>query len=227
MARRCANSVHMLLPLSPDEMLATTRSVRKRLDLERPVSEDILRECLDLALQAPTGSLRQDWHFVVSTDPDQCREVGEVYKRVWNGMVSDAYLEKSAAAEPDPAARASYLRMMDSARHLADNFPQVPALLVPCISGRLDGANAPTQALKWGSVIQGAWSFMLAARVRGLGTCWTTVHLAAEAEVAGILGIPVEEVQQVALIPVAHTIGTDFKPGQRKPFDDFVHWNGW
>ncbi|MFT7600234.1 MAG: nitroreductase [Acidimicrobiales bacterium] len=217
----------MLLPLTPDEMLSTTRSVRKRLDFDRPVEPETLTECLELALQAPTGSLRQDWHFVVSTDAEQCRAVGEVYKRVWNGMISDEYLEKTAAAEPDPAARESWLKMMESARHLADNFPRIPAILVPCISGRLDGAPAQLQALRWGSVIQGAWSFMLAGRVRGLGTCWTTVHLSEEAEVADILGIPIDEVQQVALIPVAHTIGTEFKPGKRKPFDDFVHWNGW
>ncbi len=217
----------MLLPLSPDEMLSTTRSVRRRLDMERDVPMEVLDECLDLALQAPTGSLRQDWHFVISNDRAQCRAVGEVYKRVWLGMISDAYLEYAAERETDPVARAAWLRMMESARHLADNFPEVPAILVPCISGRLDGAPAALQALRWGSVIQATWSFMLAGRVRGLGTCWTTVHLSAEQEVADILGIPFDEVQQVALIPVAHTIGTDFKPGGRKSMDDFVHWNGW
>lgn len=216
-----------LLPLDPDALLSTTRSVRKRLDFDRPVDPALLEQCLDLALQAPTGSLRQDWHFVVTTDPDQCRQVGEIYKRVWNGLVSDEYLERTAAAEPDPAARASWLRMMESARHLADNFPRIPALMVPAIDGRLDGAPAAVQALKWGSVIQAAWSFMLAGRARGLGTCWTTVHLSAEEEVASVFGIPFGEVQQVALIPVAHTLGTDFKPGRRKPAEQFVHWNGW
>ncbi len=147
--------------------------------------------------------------------------------RVWNGLVTDEYLAASAERQGDQADQAAWLRMMQSARYLADNFPDVPAILVPCISGRLDGAPAAVQALRWGSVIQAAWSFMLAGRVRGLGTCWTTVHLAAEAEVAELLGIPFADVQQVALIPVGHTIGTNFKAGQRKPFDDFVHWNGW
>ncbi len=216
-----------MLDLSPDELLSTTRSVRRRLDLSRPVGLDVLTECLELALQAPTGSLRQDWHFVVSNDAEQCRAVGEVYKRVWNALVTDEYLASAAEAESDPTARAAWLRMMESARHLADNFPDVPAILVPCLTGRLDGAPATLQALRWGSVIQAAWSFMLAARARSLGTCWTTVHLAAEEEVADILGIPFGEIQQVALIPVAYTIGTDFKPGTRKPFDEFVHVNGW
>ena len=217
----------MLLPLGPDELLSTTRSVRRRLDLTRAVPTEVLAECAELALQAPTGSLRQDWHLVISNDRDQCRRVGEVYRRIWLGMVTDSYLERAAAAEPDPAARASWLKMMASARYLAEHFPEVPAVLVPCIDGRLDGAPAGTQALKWGSIIQAAWSFMLAARARGLGTCWTTVHLQAEQEVAEILGIPFESVQQVALIPVAYTLGTDFRPGARKASEQFVHWNGW
>lgn len=217
----------MLLPLTPDEMLATTRSVRRRLDLTRDVPTDVLDECLGLALQAPTASLRQDWHFVVSNDRDQCRAVGEVYQRVWLGMVNDDYLGRAAAAEPDEVARADWLNMMGSARYLAEHFPEVPAILVPCIEGRLDGATAMTQAVRWGSVIQATWSFMLAARVRGLGTCWTTVHLSAEEEVAAILGIPHERIQQVALIPVAYTLGTEFKPGRRKASDAFIHHNGW
>ena len=217
----------MALDLTPDQMLATTRSVRRRLDLGRDVPAEVLRECLELGLQAPTGSLRQDWHFVVSNDRAQCRAVGEVYRRIWLGMVSEDTVAKVAAKEPDPEARAAYVRMMGSARYLAEHFPEVPALLVPCIDGRLDGAPATLQALKWGSVIQATWSFMLAARARGLGTCWTTIHLSAEEEIAAILGIPFAAVQQVALIPVAYTLGTDFKAGQRKPFDQFVHWNGW
>lgn len=188
---------------------------------------DVLDQCLDIALQAPTGSLRQDWHFVISNDRDQCRAVGEVYSRVWHGMISDRYLKSAAEAEQDDAARASWLDMMGSARHLAERFPEVPAILVPCIEGRLDGAPAMQQALKWGSVIQASWSFMLAGRARGLGTCWTTVHLSEEEEVASILGIPFDSVQQVALIPVAYTIGTDFKPGRRKPSENVIHRNGW
>ena len=215
------------LSLSADEVLATTRAVRRRLDFDRPVSDATLRECLELALQAPTGSLRQDWHFVVSTDPEQCRSVGTIYQEVWLGRIDDNYLAKTATAETDPSARADWVRMMDSARYLAENFPRTPAIFIPCIEGRLDGAPAGLQALRWGSVIQGAWNFCLAARNRGLGTCWTTVHLAREQEVAEILGIPYDDVQQVALLPVAHTIGTDFKPGRRKPFDQFVHVNGW
>lgn len=217
----------MTLELSADEVLATTRSVRRRLDLEREVGQEVLKECLHLALQAPTGSLRQDWHFVVSNDREQCRSVGQIYSEVWHGLISEQYLRDTADGEADPDSRADWLNMMGSARYLADHFPEVPAIFVPCIDGRLDGAPAMQQAVKWGSIIQGAWSFMLAARNRGLGSCWTTVHLKREEEVAEILGIPYETVQQVALIPVAYTKGTEFKPGNRKPFEQFVHLNGW
>lgn len=217
----------MALDLTPDQMLATTRSVRRRLDLGRDVPAEVLRECLELGLQAPTGSLRQDWHFVVSNDREQCRAVGEVYRRVWLGLVTGDYRERALKVESDPAAQAAWIRMMDSARYLAEHAPEVPAFLVPCIDGRLDGASAGVQALKWGSIIQAAWSFMLAARARGIGSCWTTVHLSQEAEVAAILGIPIDTVQQVALIPAAYTLGTDFKAGTRKPAEQFIHWNGW
>jgi len=217
----------MKLELSADEVLATTRSVRRRLDLEKEVGEGVLRECLGLALQAPTGSLRQDWHFVVSNDRDQCREVGLIYQQVWTAMVTDEYIDASAGKQGDAGDQGSWLNMMGSARHLAETFPDVPAIFVPCISGRLDGSDAMTQAVKWGSVIQAAWSFMLAARNRGLGTCWTTVHLQRERDVADVLGIPYSEVQQVALSPVAYTVGTDFKAGRRKPDERFVHFNGW
>ncbi|MGB1795866.1 MAG: nitroreductase family protein [Acidimicrobiales bacterium] len=217
----------MTLELSADEVLTTTRSVRRRLNLEKEVSPEILKECLNIALQAPTGSLRQDWHFVVSTDRDQCREVGTIYQEVWTKMVTDDYLNASASRQGEKGDQASWLNMMGSARHLAETFPEVPAIFVPCISGRLEGADAMTQAVKWGSVIQAAWSFMLAARNRGLGTCWTTVHLQREEEVADILGIPFASIQQVALSPVAHTVGTSFKSGRRKPTAEFVHFNGW
>ena len=217
----------MTLELSADEVLTTTRSVRRRLNLEKEVSPEILKECLNIALQAPTGSLRQDWHFVVSTDRDQCREVGTIYQEVWTKMVTDDYLNASASRQGEKGDQASWLNMMGSARHLAETFPEVPAIFVPCISGRLEGADAMTQAVKWGSVIQAAWSFMLAARNRGLGTCWTTVHLQREEELADILGIQFESIQQFALSPVAQTVGTTVKTGRTKTTAEFVHFNGW
>jgi nitroreductase len=103
----------------------------------------------------------------------------------------------------------------------------VPALVIPCISGRPEGAAAPDLAAMYGSVIQAGWSFQLAARARGLGSVWTTYHLDYEQQVAELLGIPFSEVTQIALIPVAYTIGTSFRPAKRNPIESVLHWQRW
>ncbi|HEX3962086.1 MAG TPA: nitroreductase family protein [Trebonia sp.] len=117
--------------------------------------------------------------------------------------------------------------MTESAEYAAANLQRMPALVVPCVTYRTDHADVLTQALVWGGVMPAVWSFCLAARERGLGTCLTAIHLAYEREAAEILGIPYDEVMQVALLPVAYTIGTDFKPGRRNPLDQIVHWDEW
>jgi nitroreductase len=203
------------MTLTPDELLATTRAVRKRLDLERPVEREVLEECLRLAQQAPTASYRQDWHFVVVTDPERRAGLAELYRRA-----SSDYL---GAAVEDPR-RAP---IVESARYLAEHLHDVPVHVIPAIEGRVDGAPAAAQASRWASIVPAAWSFMLAARARGLGTCWTTFHLAHEREAAELLGIPYDGFTQAALIPVAYTKGTDFKPGRRLPLETMVHWDAW
>jgi nitroreductase len=209
----------MPLELTTDELLATTRAVRKRLDLTRPVEREVLEECLRLAQQAPTASFAQNWHFVVVTDADKRAALGEL----WRG-VARAYLERrSAAAQAD----ARTARLGDAVRHLADHIHEVPVHVIPCVEGRTDGVPVVVQASRWGSIIPAAWSFMLAARARGLGTAWTTFHLRHEREAAELLGIPFDQVMQAALIPVAYTIGTGFRPGARHPLDSMVHWDHW
>jgi nitroreductase len=193
--------------------------VRRRLDLARPVEREVLEECLRLAQQAPTSSYAQNWHFVVVTDPGQRAALGEL----WRG-VAGSYLRRRAAAA---AADARIARIHDAVRHLAALLHQVPVHVVPCVEGRTDGAPAAAQASRWASIVPAAWSFMLAARARGLGTVWTTFHLRHEREAAELLGIPYESVMQAALIPVAYTLGTDFKPAARNPLDTMVHWDRW
>jgi len=205
--------------LSPDELLSTTRSVRRRLDLERPVEREVLEECLRLAQQAPTSSYAQNWHFVVVTDAAQRAALGELWR-----SVAGPYLQHRSAAA---AADQQVARIGDAVRHLADHIHEVPVHVIPCVEGRTDGAPAGVQASRWGSIMPAAWSFMLAARARGLGTVWTTFHLRHEREAAEILGIPYDKVMQTALIPVAYTIGTEFKPAARKPLDTMVHWDRW
>ena len=209
------------LPLTPDELLSTTRAVRKRLDLERPVEREVLEECIRLAQQAPSGVNRQDWHFVVVTDPAKRAALGELYRRF--GV---QYLKGGEPAGDDPRA-GEKARMRSSAEYLVDVIQDVPVHLVPCVERRVEGLPFMAQASVWGSILPAVWSFMLAARSRGLGTCWTTFHLAYEEEAAAILGIPYASVMQTALIPVAYTKGTDFQPGPRLPLEDAVHWDAW
>jgi nitroreductase len=217
------------LDLSPDELLTTTRSVRKRLDFSRPVEPELIKECLELAAQAPTGGNSQGWHFVVVTDAQQREALGAIYRKGWA-----TYLERIASGNPmrpnqtltREQAR-TLMRVRDSAQYLADHMHEAPVLVVPCIWGRTDGLGVVEQSGAWGSILPAAWSFMLAARTRGLGTCWTTVHLYYEQEAAQVLGIPYERIMQTALIPVAYTLGTDFKPAPRVPLETIVHWERW
>lgn len=210
-----------------DEILATTRSVRKRLDLQRPVERELIVECLQLAQQAPSGGNRQGASFVVVTDADTRRAMGEVYRRAWDRYLAEGILGGPPTPTADPSKRRLQRRIGSSARYLADHLAEVPVHVVPCHRGRTDDRPLVAQASAFGSVLPAVWSFMLAARARGLGTTWTTIHLFYEREAAEILGIPFEEVSQVALIPLAHTIGTGFRPGAREPLDGFVHWDAW
>jgi nitroreductase len=206
------------LTLTSDELLTTTRSVRKRLDLDRPVGRDVLMECLELAQQAPSGSNSQRWHWVFVQD--------EATKKA----LADLYLECFVEAYgPDVVPEMTELerKMWMSARFLADHFSQVPTLLVACQWGRVDTAGTAEQAGFWGSLLPAVWSYMLALRSRGLGSAWTTLHLNREEQAAEILGIPYARCTQGGLFPIAYTRGTDFKPGPRKPADNIVHWDRW
>lgn len=216
-----------LLDLSPDQVLSTTRAVRKRLDLTRPVAADLVRECIELAVQAPTGSNIQRWHFVVVTDAEKRKALGEFYRQGWQNAYGAGAANDQRRMAQDPTMVRTQERVLDSATYLAEHMHEVPVLVIPCIQGRFEGIPSSAQAGAWGSILPAVWSFMLAARTRGLGTAWTTLHLLYEREAAETLGIPYEKVTQAALIPVAHTLGTDFKPGPRKPLERVVHWDQW
>ncbi len=211
----------MVHTMTADEVLSTTRAVRKRLDLTRPVERELLLECLALAQQAPTGGNRQGWGFVVVTDPAKRLALAELYCREYRRYRTEP---RGTVSTAPTAQQATLARVFDSSDYLADHLHEVPVYLIPVI--RRPMANQLI-AGTWGSILPATWSFMLAARARGLGTVWTTLHLVHEEEAAAILGIPYAEIMQAALIPVAHTIGTDFKVGARMPLDDIVHWEQW
>lgn len=202
---------------SVDELLSTTRAVRRRLDLSRPVERGVIVECLQLAIQAPTASNDQDWRWMVITDADKRAAIAEIYR-----SVGEDYLAHAAATAGDPQTR----RVYESALALAATLADVPVHVIPCIERRFDANSPVVAASAWASIIPAGWSFMLALRSRGLGSVWTTMHLAKEREVAELLGIP-ETVTQAALFPVAYTIGTDFKPASRPPVETITSWNTW
>ncbi|MBA3652727.1 MAG: nitroreductase family protein [Actinobacteria bacterium] len=215
----------MTLDLTPDELLTTTRAVRKRLDLERPVERSVIEECVRIAMQAPTGSNAQGWHFVFVEDPAKKKALADLY-----GQNFDPYFGSAAPTQyPEGDTRGERQEFVrGSAMYLRQHFHEVPVMMIPCITGRLpDGTPAWIHASVWGSLLPAVWSFMLAARARGLGTAWTTLHLPNEREAADLLGIPYDKVMQGGLIPIAYTKGTDFKPAPRLPVDQIVHWNEW
>jgi nitroreductase len=207
-----------LLDLTPDELLSTTRSVRKRLDFERSVEPELVDECLALAQQAPNASNSEPWRFVVVTEEATKAKLAECYRTGWSAYRRQ--IDEQAREGPGSP-------VLDSAQYLADRFHEVPVMVLPCLIPRADSAPSARQAGLYGSVIQAAWSFQLAARARGLGTCWTTLHLGRERDAAEILGIPYDRVQQVALITVGYSLGTDFKPGRRVALERVVRYERW
>ncbi|MFB6720067.1 nitroreductase family protein [Kribbella sp. NPDC056345] len=203
----------------PDELLTTTRTVRKRLDLERAVPIEVVRECIEVAVQAPSGSNRQTWHWMVVTDAEKRAAIGEYYR-----LAVEQYLASAGAAgklhADDPERGPVQRRVGDSVAYLGERMGQVPVLVIPCLTvSKLPAGN---QAGTWGSILPAAWSYCLAARARGLGTAWTTLHMVYEKEIQELLGLP-EEVRQSVLLPTAYYTGDTFKPAPRQSLDEVIH----
>ena len=211
---------------SIDKVLTTTRSVRKRLDLTRPVERELIQECLEIAIQAPTGSNAQGWHFVVVTDEEKRAKIAKLYQESFFIYASSTTEQPARHGEEQPYAAEQSKRVVSSAVYLAKHMSEVPVLVIPCIHGRVEQADQMTQAGLYGSILPAAWSFMLALRARGLGSSWTTLHLRYEKEIGELLGIP-KNVTQAALIPVAYYTGEDFKPAKRLPSTELTSWDEW
>ena len=211
------------LDLTPDELLTTTRTVRKRLDLDRPVPLELIKECIEIGLQAPSGSNRQTWHWLVITDQEKRAAIG-AYSR----QSVAAYLESSGAAgrlyADDPHRAPVQQRVGSSVAYLGERMGEVPVLVIPCLQVRSLGAG--NQAGIWGSILPAAWNYCLAARARGLGTAWTTLHMTYGQEISELLGLP-QDIRQSVLLPTAYYTGDTFKPAPRQPLDDILHVDGW
>jgi nitroreductase len=204
-----------------DRLLTTTRSVRRRLDLTRPVEREVVLECLRIALQAPSGGNSQPWRWLIVDDPAVRARLAELYRRS-----HDPYLAASRAAARQ-AGHAGMDRILDSSQYLSDHLHEVPLLVVPCALQRLPGnASVFDTAGLYGSIVPAVWNLMLALRSRGLGSAYTTLHLNYEREAAEVLGIP-ETVTQVAMIPVAYHTGDSFQPAKRRPVEQVVYLNRW
>ena len=215
----------MKLNLSADELLTTTRAVRRRLDTARPVSRALIEECLELAMQAPNGSNLNKWRWVIIDDPAKIRRLADEYAEAMkmahggDGSVpAQAFID---AGKGIPG----YDKVLQTGFELVEKLRSVPAILVPLIGGRPETQAYATQAAMWASVIPAVWSFMLALRERGLGSCWTTVALLREQQIAEILGIPHEKYAQVGMFPIAYTVGTDFRKAWRKPVSEVLSYN--
>ena len=205
-----------------DRLLTTTRSVRKRLDYSRPIDPALIQECIDIAIQAPTGSNQQGWSFMVVTDAAKKKALAELYRK---GFEMYAQMPRPERPDEDPRTR-QMPRVVDSAVYLSQTMEQAPMFLIPCIEGRFEDQPQFAQASMYGSILPAVWSFMLAARARGLGSAWTTIHLMFEAEAAALLGIP-SHITQAALLPVAYFSGEDFKPAKRIPSREITYWDTW
>jgi nitroreductase len=208
-----------------DHLLTTTRSVRKRLDFDRPVDLDVVYECLEIAIQAPSGSNRQGWRFVIVTDADKRSAIADHYRRAFDEYLVQVRRSTNRPAEDDPRAMRAE-RVLDSATYLAQNMHRVPVLIIPCIVGRVEDQPPVALAALYGSILPATWSLMLALRARGLGAAWTTLHLVYEQEVAQLLQIPTN-ITQAALLPVAYFTGEDFRPAKRIPARQLTYLNTW
>ncbi len=197
-----------------DHILTTTRSVRKRLDLNRPVGTEVLQQCLEIAAQAPTGSNIPQYFFMIVTDADRRARLADIYRKAFDKMFQNENLEDYRK------------RDVDSWLYLYNHLHEVPVHIVPCADGRPEGRSPERLAALYGNVLPAAWSLMLALRARGLGAAWTSVHVSYEEEARELLGIPAT-VTQAGLLPVAYFTGSDFKPANRPPAHERTYWNEW
>jgi len=210
--------------VATDKLLTTTRSVRKRLDLTRDVEPQVIQDCIDIAMQAPTGTNAQNWAFVVITDPAKKKFIADAYRSGGEMMAGSGY---PPPLEPGDPREHVMPKVMESAGYLGEILEQVPVFVIACVRGRVESVPMViAQASTYGSILPAAWSFMLALRSRGLGTAWTTIHLFQEKPISELLGIP-EDWTQTVLFPVAYYTGDDFKPAHRLPSDTMTHWDSW
>ena len=203
--------------ITVDELLTTTRSVRKRLDMTRPVERQVVLECIDLAIQAPTGGNIPRYHFMIVDDAAKLSQLAEHYRRAFDALYTDEMVERFTNAMPNSFA---------SFRYLADHIQDIPMLVFACVEGRPEDRNPMMLAVQYGSIQPAAWSLMLALRSRGIGSAWTTLNIEFEDELKKLLDMP-DDVTVGAVLPVAYFKGESFKKANRLPAETRTYWNKW
>jgi nitroreductase len=217
---------------SVDHVLNTTRSVRLRLDLERELPRKTIEECLEIALQAPTGANTQTWRFMVVTDPAKKAGIADCYRKgadeYMQGNTAMTRTGVSATREYDESDMRHGQKddVISSSVHLLENMQSVPAMIIPCIESRFENENVFTQASMYGSILPATWSLMLALRARRIASAWTSLHLVYEKEVREILGIP-DDITQAALLPIAWLKGGELHKAKRLPLAEVAYWDTW
>jgi nitroreductase len=201
-----------------DRLLTTTKQVRTRLDLTRPVPVELVLECIQVASAAPIGGNREANRWLIVDDPELRAALAAMYRRTGARYIADGAASATAGSRQ--------ARVIESGQHLLDHLAEVPVLLLALRHGRVSSTSALEMATFFGSVLPGVWSFQLAARSRGLGSCWTTFHLGREAEAADLLGVP-PDVTQVALLPVAFYTGDTFERAPRRRAAEVTYLNRW
>jgi len=218
--------------VSVDHVLMTTRAVRKRLDLARPVGREVIERCIEIAIQAPTALYGETWHFIVITDATQRAAVAEIYRRAGEGFRSGAfpfnpYLSGLRATSPDDKRFTAQQRMFSSGLELMKHLQDVPVLILACAEGRVENQGPGAQASLYGSIFPAVWSLLLAFRARGIGSVMTTLHIGHfERDMARVLELPAR-VTQAALLAAGYFTGSDFKPAKRAPVRGCIHWDRW
>ena len=201
-----------------DWALSTTRSVRRRIDWERPVAPEVIEAAIDVATQAPTGVQSENWRFLVLTEAEPKQAVAALYRSAFERYVA-ARTEASAASTEVATPSAAQAQ-------LAERLAEMPALILVCAEGVPTSEVAALQVGFYGSILPAAWSLMVALRVRGIGSTWTSLHLLHAEETARALGIP-EGVTQTVLLPCGYTKDATLRPAQRKRAPEITYWNRW
>tara|TARA_B110000196_G_C20898373_1_gene544722 strand:+ start:39 stop:677 length:639 start_codon:yes stop_codon:yes gene_type:complete len=180
-----------------DHYLSTVRSVRRRINFDKQIDDSVILECINIAVQAPTGRGDEGWRFLVVKNRGLKERVAFIYEEVLLSFIAEV-------GTP----------MKKSHQALIDRLSDFPSLIFVCKEGVPETSFA-SQAAYFGSVLPAAWSLMVALRSRGIGSTWTTLLSSRHEEVAEVLGMP-SSARQVVMLPVGYTLGAVLKKADRK-----------